>query len=145
MKQWHVLILALWVLAWVGVHLWPVSFWLDVRQVQVFNSQVGEPVRMAVNRVIKRQFYAEWSVRVRRIQEDGWLTACASSGSGTYEPVATFPVELDLEWWTDGHCQALPAGEYLVNTTWRIEGGLLPDKVASVDSNIFRVTEKEGS
>ena len=145
MKKWHVLILALWVVAWLVVNLWPVSFWLDVRQVQVFSAEAGQPVRMAVDRVIKRQFYAQWSVRVRKVEDGGWLTACAASGAGTYEPIATLPVSLDLGWWTDGRCQALPAGEYLVNTTWRIEGGLLPDKVASVDSNIFRVTEPEGN
>lgn len=139
LKQWHVAILALWVIVWLTVNLWPSSFWLEVRQVQVFNSEEGQPVRMAVDRVIKRQFYAEWTVRVRRVQDDGWLTACAAVGGGTYEPIASLPVELDLGWWTDGRCQALPVGQYLVNTTWRIEGGLLPDKVISVDSNIFMV------
>lgn len=141
MKKWHVLILAIWVAAWLTVNLWPASWWLEVRQVQVFNSVVGEPVRMAVDRTIHREFYAQWTVRVRKVEDGGWLTACASSGGGTYVPIATLPVELGLGWWSDGRCLALPVGQYLVNTTWKIEGGLLPDKIISVDSNIFQVTE----
>jgi len=139
MRQWHVAILALWVLAWFGVHLWPASYWLEVRQVQVFRAHEGEPIRMAVDRIIKREFYGSWTVRVRNIQDDGWLTACAAIGAGDYEPVAMLPVDLTLSWWTDGRCQTLPAGKYLVNTTWLIEGGMLPDKIVSVDSNIFQV------
>jgi len=141
MKQWHVAILALWVLVWLGVNLWPASYWLEVQQIRVFNSVAGQPVLMAVDRVIKREFYATWTVRVRKIEDGGWLTACAAIGGGEYQPIATLPVGLDLGWWTDGRCQSLPAGQYLANTTWQIEGGFLPDKTISVDSNIFLIAE----
>lgn len=139
MKQWHVLLLALWVLLWLTVQLWPGSFWLEIRQVRVFSAAVGEPVRMAVDQTIHRNFYGQQSVRVRKLENDGWLMACSSNTGGQYVTTDMLPADLDLGWWTDGRCQALPVGQYLVNTSWRIEGGLLPDKIVSVDSNIFEV------
>lgn len=125
---------ALWLVVFGILHLWPASWWFDVRSVHV-----GHDLTMVVDRTIKRPFRGEWLASVRR-WEGGWVLACVAKGSSYYKQDAKLPAKLDLAWWTDGGCKTLPAGKYMLTTAWTITGlGLLPDKVVSVDSLPFEV------
>ena len=43
----------------------PASWWLEVASVHIPDASAGQPVRMAVQRTIRRDFVAEWSASVR--------------------------------------------------------------------------------
>ena len=135
MHSWPAFVLSAVWLSVLGVaHLWPASYWFDVRSVYV-----GADLSMVVDRTIKRPFRGEWLTSVRR-WEGGWVLACVARGSSYYKQDAKLPAKLDLAWWTDGGCSTLPQGKYMLTTTWTITGlGLLPDKVVSVDSLPFEV------
>lgn len=119
---------------------WPASWWLDVRSVQVNDSKVGHKVTMKVDRTIKRNFQAVWNVSVRKVEDGSDSVFCTASSMSEYRPGAELPKSLTLDWWADGRCDALPAGQYFVSTAWRIESnGMLPSKRVQIDSNIFEV------
>lgn len=135
------LVAAAWLL-WLGVvHLWPGSWWFDVRRVVVFDAPAGVEILMEVDRVIHRDFVADWSAIVRRWTDGGWTVECVGRGKSNYVPGAALPDPLTLAWWTDGACPTLPPGRYFVSTIWTIRGGGLPDKVVQVASNVFAVEE----
>jgi hypothetical protein len=132
-----------WLVAYFGAHMWPASWWLDVKSVGVGPSQAGAPVPMTVDRTIHRGFDGEWVVTVRRWQEGGgWYVFCAGAGKANYLPGAELPAKLTLDWWTNGACNQLPAGRYSVSTSWLIYPpvSLLPSKQVTIDSNPFEVT-----
>ena len=120
------------------IGLWPASWWLEVRDVNVSDAQKGEPVVMAVDRSIHRAFRGHWSVTVRQWDGAGWVTYCNAQGSSNYRADARFPVPLTLKWWTDGQCYDLSPGRYKLTTRWVIDTSL-PDKAVAVDSNVFEV------
>ena len=144
LSGWGAFVVAAVWLAWLAVvSLWPGSWWFDVRRVVVFDAPAGVEILMEVDRVIHREFIADWSAVVRRWEDGGWTVACAGRGKSNYRPDAVLPDPLTLSWWTDGACPTLPTGRYFVSTIWTIRGGGLPDKVVQVASNVFTVEEAE--
>lgn len=124
------------------LHFWPASYWIEVRSVRVFDSQSGDPVVMAVDRTINREFEGHWVASIRRLEGGQWVAYCTAYGMANYEPGASLPDPLVLQWWTAQDCHPLPVGKYIVKTTWRIKGAnLLPDKVQIATSNIFEVKQ----
>lgn len=129
----------LWLALLAVLHLWPASWWLDVRSVRIADAVHGESPAMLVVRDVKRQFKGEWHVTVRR-WDGGWATWCNASGTSNYSPASRLPAALTLKWWTDGQCHPLVVGKYTITTAWTILGeGLAPDRILSIDSNIFEV------
>ena len=123
------------------IHFWPASWWLDVDSVRVADGVSGQPVVMYVQRTIYRDFTGTWGVSVRSLTDQGSMVACAASAVSDYRIGAYLPEVLTLGWWTNGRCETLPAGTYLVQTTWQIHGnGILPVKTISTASNIFKVS-----
>jgi hypothetical protein len=135
-------VMLVWLLAYVGTHLWPASFWLEVDRVSAGPSHAGEPVIMTAERSINRPFLATWTVTVRQWQGGGWVTHCYATGSSQYRHGADLPANLTLDWWTGGACKRLDAGRYVIGTIWQIEpsSSFFPSKQVSVESNIFEVT-----
>lgn len=135
MHSWPAFVLSvLWLGALGLVHWWPASWWLEVRSVYV-----APDLSMVVDRTIKRPFRGEWTASVRK-WDGGWISVCTATGSSPYKPDAKLPAKLDLSWWTDGGCNTLQPGKYMLTTAWTITGlGLLPDKVVSIDSQPFEV------
>ena len=130
----------LWILAVAVSYAWPTSWWMEVNSVRVADSKVGQPIVMAVDRVIHKSFVAQWGVNVRVVSVDGSYVACAASALSSYVAGAEIPHAVDLGWWTNNQCATLPVGSYVVHTTWVIPGiGPLPDKTITVVSNIFKV------
>jgi len=122
------------------MHSWPASFWLDVRTVRVFDSKVGEPVLMAVDRTISRDFRGEWLVSIRKLGYGGWVQFCSARGKTNYSADSHLPDPLTLRWWSYPECNPLPPGKYVMRTTWTIHGAsFLPEKDVTADSNIFEV------
>lgn len=140
LESWPLFLLsALWLALLAAVHLWPASWWLDVRSVRISDAAHGDSPAMLVERTISREFKGTWQITVRR-WDGGWVVWCNASGTSNYKPSASLPPALTLRWWTDGQCHPLDAGKYTVTTTWTILGhGLAPDRLIKIDSNIFEV------
>ena len=128
----------LWLSALAAMHLWPASWWLEIDSVRVADGIEGRPVLMHVGRTIHRDFAGTWGVTVRSLTAHGSMVACAASAVSDYRTGADLPGVLTLGWWTNGHCETLPAGTYLVQTTWQIhDSGFLPAKTVQATSNPF--------
>ena len=137
-RIWAILLSSFWlimIVAW----FWPASFWLSVDDVHVFDSTVGSPIYMSVDRTIHRPFYGEWSVTVRKINTGKKSVVCVSRGRSDYITEAVFPEDLSLDWWTDGKCKTLKIGKYILTTSWSIDAMFSSKKVKAV-SNEFAIT-----
>ncbi len=132
----------IWLFFYIGVRLWPASFWLEVDRVTVFDGHAGEEIIMEVDRSIHWSFYGEWTVLIREVTQAGSEIVCVARGSGDYTPTAVLPAPLTLSWWTEGECPYLSSGYYYLTTIWEIDGGWLPNKVIEEQSNVFFVTER---
>ncbi len=138
-------------LSWMSLailFLWPASFWFDVRNVHVFDAVQGEEPLMQIDRVIKRNFRAAWTVTVLREQKDGSFTTYTPCTTGLthndYRVGNALPDRLGLDWWTWDDdtfpvvCRP-PPGRYKVNTVWVVTPDLLPRKTIRSQSNVFKV------
>lgn len=131
-----------WLLTIVITHLWPASYWLEVNSIRVADSQANQPVIMYIDRKIHRDFVGVWGVTVRSIKDTGVHIVCASSALSDYKEGNELPEVVTLGWWTNGKCETLPVGIYVVQTTWQIQSnGIFPTKVVSQTSNPFKITE----
>jgi len=131
----------LWLSALTVSQAWPSSWWMDVQSVRVADGRVGQPVIMYVQREIKRDFTATWGVSVRQLSEGKTFIACAQSAVADYRRGTDLPEVVTLGWWSNGRCETLPAGVYVLQTTWQIHGtGLLPAKTVHSTSNPFKVS-----
>lgn len=132
-----------WLLFLAISYVWPTSYWIEVTSVRVLDGRVGEPIRMLVDRRIHREFHGTWLAHVRVQRLDGDELFCPSSGSIYYKRSSQLPPEVTLEWWTEGRCKTLPAGRYVVETTWTISPSEwpFPAKRLYVTSNPFEVRE----
>ena len=120
-------------LAWTQ---WPAWWWFEVAKVQVANARYTMEIPMEVDRVIRRPFQGAWLVTVRRWTDKGWEAHCNAAGTSNYRPDAQLPEKLTLLWWTDGVCNTMPVGKYVVDTSWRINSA----QIVRNSSNIFEVT-----
>lgn len=124
-----------------GLWLWPTWYWFEVHTLFINDAKVGQPITMLVDREVKRGFNGEFQITVHRWQ-GGLVSYCSPgwSNSRDYVPGAVYPMPLTLDWWTDGKCYPLPAGQFQVTTRWRlIMPWPVPDKELVVRSNVFKV------
>lgn len=131
-----------WLFTLIIIYLWPASYWLEVNSVHVADSQTNKPVVMYVDRKIHRNFVGVWGVTVRSMKDTGTQITCASSALADYKEETELPEIVTLGWWTNGKCETLPVGVYIVQTTWQIQGNsFLPNKIVTQTSNPFKITE----
>jgi hypothetical protein len=129
---------------WAAQVLPTAAFWFDARTMVVPDAPLSADVVLVVDREIKRAVYGRWTVTVRRQTEDGWTLACPPSrGSSDYNPKASLPDALTLDWWTDGQCAISEPGRYFITTTWTFEPRRLPGTrtTAPLVSNVFTIAE----
>lgn len=128
----------LWLITITTVHLWPASWWLEVDSVRVADGVVNKPVVMYVQRTIHRDFVGTWGVTVRELENTGTYVTCAASAVSDYRIGTDLPEVITLGWWTNGRCETLPAGTYLIQTTWQIHSvSIFPTKTIQATSNPF--------
>ncbi len=131
-------------IAWgVGAYGISARYWFDPQTVYVADSVTGEAVVLVVDREIKRPFKGSYTATVRALNSA--TVICDASGALNYDPKSSLPDPVTLAWWaySDARCHGpnLPAGEYVLTTTWTIKSPfrVLPDKSVSVISNPFRI------
>lgn len=125
-------------LAWAW--LAPPSRWLDVRSVTILDASEGQPITLAVDRTIGRGGPGQFLVVARRRTPTGWLSVCETPWIAfVYRPGADLPQPVTLDWWTRGQLHdvagapcRITAGEWEIETTWRMEPPGYPDKVLTV-------------
>lgn len=142
------IILSVITIAWIffiTLSLWPASFWLKVNEISVDDSFVGDTIVLNVDREILRPFYADWTVTIRENVNDGYVIRCYTQASTDYRTDAKFPEPLTLTWWSNGQCDKLKEGSYIMTTTWDIRPNIpgLPKKTLTVESNPFRISSGE--
>jgi hypothetical protein len=131
----------LWLTVLAVIQVWPASWWMDVRSVRVADSQINKPVVMYVEREIKRNFSATWGITLRRVSTETTYIACSYSAVADYKQGTDLPEVVTLGWWSNNTCETLPAGTYVLNTTWQIHGsGIFPAKTIYSTSNPFEIT-----
>ncbi len=135
------------VMAFTIYQIFPTSYWFEVRNISVDDIVYGKPVILEVDRSINREFYADWTVNVRRIKDANGINrkfiACPPGvGGGDYLPEAAFPDKITLVWWSgNADCFPLPVGKYRIETVWTIHTVLMGDRVVRAYSNEFEVTK----
>lgn len=100
----------------------PATNWLDVRSVSIADAVEGESPRLDVDRIIRRDFSARWSVDVRSIDPKSGATrvVCSAQGISRYLPNSEPIIGRDLDWWTSPRrCRPEP-GRYRVDALWMI-------------------------
>lgn len=141
LRQWVFFLALSWLIVWSALQLWPTSYWMTVSRVHAFDTPHKEDVVMDVDRVIARPFVGQWSVLVRSWSDKGWEIYCTAQGSADYRPDAVLPDPLTLAWWTNGQCLTPDTGTYFISTIWSIKHAILPEKIISAESNVFRVLD----
>ena len=120
----------------------PAEWWLDVRSVVIANTTTGVQPVMMVDRSINQPFTGTYTVDVEKKMPSGrYAVVCSARNSTNYRPDAELPEPLRLNWWTWPVTCAIEPGKYRVETMWRIEAPLFPDKVVSIMSNTFEVAD----
>lgn len=139
--MWRAIIVAGWAsVLGVSVFYRNPAEWLEVRGVTVADAWAGAPIDMTVDRVIHRPVHGDWFVEVQRIEDGGRIAVCSSSGHNHYKPGDTLPQPLTLDWWTWPMRCDLPAGRYVVETTWTLHVPGLAHLTVENESNEFEVT-----
>lgn len=125
----------------------PVSWWLDVRSVEVASAATPAEVTLKVNRAIRRAFSGSFVVTVRRNPGGSFVCSTGSSTPINYRPHAEMPDPLYLWWWLGSKaslasCDDFVPGGYLLETCWTVLRpfwGLVPEKTWCIDSNGFKI------
>lgn len=106
--------------------LWPVSWWLEVRKIEVHDTMEGECPTMSVDRINHRQFYGFASLQFDRVFPDGTLKPGPSISAPApwreYQPRTNpNPITTLYEWaWGDFLVCEFTAGDYEMRTTYTV-------------------------
>lgn len=118
----------------------PASWWLDVRDVHVPDFVSGADPTIEVDRVIYGAFFADWKVEI--YTTDGALVEwCQGDGSNDYQVSDRLHKVTMFSWWMDREPCSLPAGEYVLKTSWKLHPPDFPEKQVRSTSNVFTVLE----
>ena len=145
-SRWTKLIIACWMVvmiaSWLnnlGRDFASASRWLVVREIHVYDTWVGDPPHLTVNRDIVRPFHGEWLATVRHVSDGSLAFACLAEGRADYATDARIPPNITLDWWTFPAKCRLAAGQYRLDTQWRIRAQGYPEKFLRASSNVFEV------
>lgn len=115
---------------------------MEPKSMLVFDGPPNGPLVLEVDREIHRPFNGAWNVTIRKRRNDAWTIYCSASGENDYDPNASLPEPVTLNWWTNRQCLPLSPGVYSITTTWTIKGSMgLPDKYTKLVSNVFTVSD----
>lgn len=146
-KTWLWLVLAGWV--YIGLVAVPLSWYIDVRSIDVFSAPTPEQVIMKVDRSVRRNFAGYYQVTVRRNPSGVFVCSTGRSVLIHYLTTRELPQPLHLWWWMGSKQSVLDCedneftnGGYYLETCWTVEKpfwGIVPDKTDCVDSAGFRI------
>lgn len=148
MSSWKATLITAFLVAswWMISVLPPGSFWLEPESMLVADFEANTDASIIVLREIKRPVFAEWSAKVRKLEDNGWVIYCVGSGSGNYSVDSALPEPLRMSWWFERQCEFDAPGQYYIDTTWTVYPLWTVGRRVTrpLISNVFRVTEPEG-
>lgn len=116
-----------------------------VRNINVGNSTVGDPIMMEVDRVILEPFIGDYNVMLREFP--GRALVCRGGDENIpYNPSNQLPDSLTLHWWADNGACSGPKdgypGDFVIETTWikHNEDLGIPNESFTITSNPFTIT-----
>lgn len=116
----------------------PATDWFTVREVNIPNFVEGQNPIIVYDRTIKKDFFGTFVVEIHKAEPGVNYAVCSNSASRTYKAGEKPPETVDLKWFVDRDC-GLKSGQYVAETTWKIEAEGYPDKEYSAVSNVFQV------
>lgn len=134
----------------------PASWWFEVTKIEVSDGTTEDAcVAMDVDRVINREFAADWLVTIMRENKDGTFSTFRTFpwGWNDYDMGASLPDDLNICWWTynkklgvpyDEHAVFLPEGNYRLRTLWVLDVAGEPRRVPKT-SNRFTIRRSDAS
>lgn len=128
--------------------LTPASNWFTVDKVYVADAKIGNWPAMEVVRQVHQPFTGDWTVRLDKLGDNGFVYHCDAKSSTPYLTDSRLPSDLDLGWWSlesfkrnfssnsPELCNITP-GEYRIITEWIIHADGYPLKTVIAISNAF--------
>lgn len=116
----------------------PATEFFEVKNINIPDFTQGTDPVMAYDRTIKKNFIGTFIVEIHKAEKDVHNAVCSNSATRTYKANEQPPDIVTLDWFVDRKC-GLPPGQYVVETTWKIEAEGYPAKEYSALSNVFRV------
>ena len=115
----------------------PNSHFMEIKTMIVNDTRTGVSPILVVERFIKQEFVAEWTVTVREVSDAGLSVVCVGRGRSHYSPKTLLPNPISLDWWIGHNTCNLTPGRYRLDTSWEIIGET--NRVIRSNSNIFQV------
>jgi hypothetical protein len=125
------------------LHTVPAEEFFEPIQLNIPDFSVGQNPVIFYDRIIHKEFVANWVVEVQLIQDNGQTIAvCTGNGHNIYQPEKGLPEEgATFAWFIGAPCSIAP-GSYRMVANWSIER---PAAVGNVEtrivSNVFQVTQ----
>lgn len=119
----------------------PATDFFTVREINIPDFVEGTDPVMTYDRNIKKDFLGTFIVEIHAATASANYSVCSNSASRTYKAGEKKPETVTLKWFVDRDC-ALKSGQYVAETTWKIEAEGYPTKEYSAVSNVFRVLPK---
>lgn len=126
----------------VSLYSVPAESFFEPIQLNIPDHVVGENPVIFYDRIIHKEFTADWTVEVQKIQGDGSVLAvCTRYGHNIYQPEKGLPsTGPTIEWFLGEPC-VYDAGTYRVVANWTIERPeAIGDVTTRIVSNVFQVT-----
>lgn len=118
----------------------PNSHFMEIKTMIVNDTRTGVSPILVVERSIKQEFVAEWTVTVREVSDAGLSVVCVGRGRSHISPKTLLPNPISLDWWIGHNTCNLTPGRYRMDTSWEIIGET--NRVIRSNSNIFQVYDR---
>ena len=119
----------------------PATDFFTVRELNIPDYVEGQDPVVVYDRTIKQEFLGTFVVEIHKADPTANYAVCSNSAVRTYKTGEKRPETVTLKWFVDRDCGLTP-GQYVIETTWKIEAEGYPDKEYSAVSNVFRVLPK---
>lgn len=116
----------------------PATDFFTVREINIPDFVEGSDPVVVYDRTIKRDFIGTFIVEIHKAETSANYAVCSNSAARNYKAGEKPPPTVTLKWFVDRDC-GLSAGQYVAETTWKIEAEGYPAKEYSATSNVFRV------
>lgn len=122
----------------------PATDFFSIETLNIPDFVEGNDPVMSYSRTIKQNFFGTYIVEIVDVKANrASLPVCINSGSRNYTVGKKLPNPVTLGWFVNKDCGLKP-GQYIANSTWKIEADGYPPKSYDKSSNVFRVIPKGG-
>lgn len=124
-------------LKWSRSNAIPEEFF-SVVKLYISDYEVGQAPIFTYDRVIRKPFSGDWTVKVQKIEGNILRDICVGQGHSNYKPENKLPPLVTMEWYLGKSCPLSP-GNYRIWTIWIMHVENYPDMSTEAVSNVFNV------